>query len=482
MFERRGLLVAATVAAVGTLAALVALDRSAAAQWDSECAEPNQVYSETNMPTALNLISTDVVLFESGTYTGTVGTQTGATICVDGPANFNPANFNGSARLFVRGTALMPALAIDAEAFLENEGTVRFLAQINVNGLATAINHPGATIIVDSPGISLSAGATVQNDGTITVNGSVNLNGSTVTNSSTGDLTITGTLTMSGTLSNAGQMTVGGQLTVNGGGQLSNACSLTAAGLINNDDVTNSGVVQLGAAAFTNNGGASFTQTSGAITVGGDFTNNASVAGTGAYLFGGNTLNQGSVTGISSAEPIVFFDTTSTGGQIFDTNNGTVSNVVRQPVDPPDPGACSVTPPTTTTTSRRPPRRRCLPPPRHGDDHDDAAAPPPAPRQRRRRPQRRCRRPPPAQTTTNDAAADHDDDRATHHDVDHHVDDDGAIDYHDNTPADDDGAIDDDVNEFDHLDDDAGQRLPWHWSVHDVDHLPHLDPPHPADH
>jgi hypothetical protein len=170
MLQRRVVLVSAMVAAVAALVAVLAIDRRAAADWDTDCAEPTQVYDESNMPTNLNLDGDDVVPFESGTFTGSVNAG-GATICVTDPANFNPTTLNGSARLFVRGTAGLPALAIDAQALLEKEGTVRFLAQINVNGLATGINHAGATIIVDSD-LSLGSGATITNDGSITSTGS----------------------------------------------------------------------------------------------------------------------------------------------------------------------------------------------------------------------------------------------------------------------------------------------------------------------
>ena len=92
------------------------------------------------MPSSLNLTSTDRVLFESGTFAGGVNSQ-GGTICVAGPANYNPANVNGFSRMFVRGTALMPAIAAGSGALLDNEGSVTFLEQVNVNGIATVINR-----------------------------------------------------------------------------------------------------------------------------------------------------------------------------------------------------------------------------------------------------------------------------------------------------------------------------------------------------
>jgi hypothetical protein len=348
MLTRRWSLVLAAAAGVTALVGVLASDRPAAADYDTDCANPTQVYTAANMPTNLNLTSTDVVEFQSGTFTGSVNAG-GATICVAGPAAFNPSSINGLVRLFVRGTALMPPLAAESGAVLDNEGSVRFLPQVNVNGLATVINRAGATILVDAPGLSLPQSATVTNDGTITVDGSVNLNGTSVTNNAT--LTIAGTLIMSGPLTNNAQMTVGGVLTVDGSGLLVNTCSLTANGLTANDDVDNRGVIDLGSSPLLINGASNYAQTETAITRGGNFTNNGTVTGTGQYLFGGTTVNQGSVTGTSAASPIVFFDTTQSSGQIFDTNTGTVTNVVRQEVSPPDPGSCTVGPPPTTTTT-----------------------------------------------------------------------------------------------------------------------------------
>ena len=381
-------------AVVAALAGVIALDRPAAADWDEDCLDPNQVYNEADMPTALNLESTDVVLFESGTYTGTVQIQTtGATICVAGPANFNPTSFNGSGRLFVRGTATLPALSVDAQALLDNEGTVTFLAQVNVNGIATVINRVGATITLDTPNLALGSGATVTNDGTITVNGSVNLNGSTVTNNNA--LMITGALTMTGNLTNTGQMTVQGQTTLNGGSQVTNTCSFVSNGLINNGAFTNEGVVDVGGAELLMNGGGSFNQTATGIATGGNFTNNGAVSGTGQYLFSGTTVNQGTMTGESPASPIVFYDTTSTNEQIFDTNNGTVTNVVRQVVEPPASGVCSLTPPTTTTTTLPPTTTSTtLPPTTTSTRPRRSRRPPHRPPRRRRRSRRRPRRPP----------------------------------------------------------------------------------------
>jgi len=348
---RRRLLLFVTVVAV-TCAVGIAVRSPAYADYAADCASPTQVFPDAGgMPGNLNLTAADVVLFASGMFGGSVNSS-GGTICVAVGAAFNPANFNGASRLFVRGTALLPAIAAGSGALLDNEGTVTFAAQPNTNGIATVLNRSGATIVVQGAGVALGPAVTVVNDGTIDVVGGVNLNGSTVTNN--GTLTVGGAFNVVGTLTNTAQATIGGQLTINGGGALVNSCSLTTAGLIANAGVTNDGVIELDANSLLINGSATYTQSAAAITAGANFTNNGSVNGTGQYLFTGTTSTQGTFAGTAPATPIVFFDTTPTGAQIFDVESGSITNTVRQPVVRPPAGACNtspVPPPTTTTTT-----------------------------------------------------------------------------------------------------------------------------------
>ncbi len=344
MAARIWTLVAVSSPAVGILVAL-----PVRADYATDCASPTQTYPDAGgMPTNLNLTSADVVLFASVTFTGSVNSSL-ARICVASGAQFNPSSLNGASRLFVRGSAVLPPLAAGAGAVLDNEGTVTFQPVPNANGEADVINRPGATIFVLGPGLSLGSGVTVTNDGTIQVAGGVNLNGSTVINNAT--LTVGGAFNLSGSVTNTGHMTVSGQFIVNGNGTLSNTCSLTAVGLINNNNVANQGVIDLGSSAFTNNSGIGYNQGQDAITIGGDFTNSGSVSGTGQYLFSGITRTQGTMVGDGAGDPIVFYDTTPTGSQVLDFELGTIQFVVREVVTAPAPGACSTSPTTSTTTT-----------------------------------------------------------------------------------------------------------------------------------
>src|ERR687894_3104708 len=181
----RWLLAVLVVAAVAGAGLLVGGTRSAQAQYDVDCASPTAVYDATNMPTSLNLTAADVVVFSSGTFTGSVNNSGGA-ICVDTAAVFNPSSINGTSRLFVRGTSTLPALAAGTGASLDNEGTVTVLPQPNLNGLADIVNRAGATLVVQS-NVAFGSGVTFTNEGTIEVTGSVNFGGSITNN---GDITI----------------------------------------------------------------------------------------------------------------------------------------------------------------------------------------------------------------------------------------------------------------------------------------------------
>ncbi|HEY7073646.1 MAG TPA: hypothetical protein VH479_26205, partial [Acidimicrobiales bacterium] len=181
------------VAAVLMTTVLVA-GRSADAQFDVDCATPTQTFDASNMPADLNLTPADVILFTGGTFTGPVNGG-GATICVDTAATFSPSLINGQVQLFVRGTAVLPQLAADSGALLDNEGTVTFLAPPNINGLATVINRSTGVIAVGGANVSLGPGLVLTNDGVIDVAGSLNLNGGTVTNNAT--ITVGGPLNIS---------------------------------------------------------------------------------------------------------------------------------------------------------------------------------------------------------------------------------------------------------------------------------------------
>ena len=101
------------------------------------------------MPANLNVGATDVIVFSSGEFTGSANVAAGGIICVDTAAAFDPSSLNGTIRLFVRGEATFPPSAVGSGSSLDNEGSVTFQPQINVNGFAEVINRAGATLTVE---------------------------------------------------------------------------------------------------------------------------------------------------------------------------------------------------------------------------------------------------------------------------------------------------------------------------------------------
>src|SRR4051794_37658146 len=94
----RRLVGVAAIVVVGIVVGVVAgTPRRARADWATDCGTPTAIYGAANpAPSNLNLTAADRVLFNDGTYTGSVNAS-GATICVDVPAAFNPTNINGAA-------------------------------------------------------------------------------------------------------------------------------------------------------------------------------------------------------------------------------------------------------------------------------------------------------------------------------------------------------------------------------------------------
>ena len=202
------------------------------------------------------------------------------------------------------------------------------------NGFNTSahfINDGTATI---SNGFNENGGGVIQNGGSLTINGSTNLNGSVL---------------------NTGSLDFTGSVNLNGGSLLGNACVMRIRnGLNNGSQILNGGWLTFDPATTWQNNG-TFLQGIVGMTTGANMTNSGSVTGFGEFSFTGNTVTQGTFSGSSAAQPIIFDDTSPTGGQIFDTQNGIVTNVVAAPVTRTGlddlPFGCGHVPPSTADVS-----------------------------------------------------------------------------------------------------------------------------------
>lgn len=299
----------------------------ATADFASDCSAPTRTLTGPSSA-SISVAAGERVLLTAGAFTGGIDAlPAGAGLCVAGSASLSPPYVNNAAGdldVAPGGQATFPFVSVATGFDLENEGTVAF-AGLNMNGAATLHNLAGATMTISNQ-FSPSAGSVV-NDGTLNLAGGMNLN-SAASLTNTDVLNVNGSSTVNGSLHNSGLATVTGGLNVNGGATFSNRCALvTTQGFSNNAaGSTNDGLLQV-AGAFTNNG--SWTQSTTGTSTSASLGNDGNITGFGRYRISGNSSTQGSFAGTSNSDPVVVNDETPpTPPQIFDTQSGTVVNVV----------------------------------------------------------------------------------------------------------------------------------------------------------
>ena len=345
--------VLAVLAALAMLAPSV-IDPTAvlADAYDDACASPTTTIPGSSTA-AISVTSTSVVLIAAGTFQGGINSwASGGVVCVATGATFSPPYMNNaSGALFGRGHVVMPGTSVSGGFTFDNFGQADFPNGFNTNGPATLTNHAGATWSMPN---GFNTSARFVNDGVATLSNGFNQNAGGVVQNS-GTLTITGATNLNGSVINTGQLDLAGSVNLNGGALLGNACILRIrGGFNNNSSVLNGGLIQFDPGTTWQNNG-SFLQGPIGITTGANMINSGSVTGFGPYSFSGNTVTQGTFSGLSGAQPIVFDDTSPTGSQIFDTENGTITNVVAGSVPLMDradlPFGCGTVPPLTADVS-----------------------------------------------------------------------------------------------------------------------------------
>ncbi|MEP9363130.1 Ig-like domain-containing protein [Nocardioides sp. CN2-186] len=319
------------------------------ADYASDCASPTRTLSGGGSG-PISLAAGDTLLLTGGDFTGgTNSFPAGATLCVSSSATWSPAYVNnaaGALRVAAGGEVTLSGVAVATGFSLDNEGTFT-ASNLNINGAATFHNAQGAQLVLEG---SFSPGAgSIVNDGRMRIKGSANLNTS-VTLENARVLKVDGTLTVNGGFHNSGIARVDGGLTVNGSGALVNDCGLAVGGdLANNGPGSSSQGLTLVRGRFSNNG--AWDQTSTGYLRADALTNDGTVTGFGGYRFAGSTATQGTFVGDSAGTPIVVQDDTPPAPpKIFDTQSGTVTNVVAGTLPIFDPGrypapGCSTTPP-----------------------------------------------------------------------------------------------------------------------------------------
>lgn len=268
---------------------------------------------------SFNLNSGDVLCFNAGTFSGTVGLNAnGATICIATGATFGAsANFNFNGRSVIinnygswqRGislsdnstfnnfgtygsvsTPLMLSLGNNS-IFNNNSGASAHINNLNLNN-NSQFNSAGNTIVTNGFSIGTGASLNVLAGGnfTQTSTGDVNTNtGGSINVASGGSFATNGNLNNNGTINSSGSMSVGGNFTNNSGGNvnLNNTMLNVGGNLMNNGNITASG-------------------TCGGIVYGGTATQNSS----------GNTTAVGGAT----------VDICGSGNP-YNSNSGSISNL-----------------------------------------------------------------------------------------------------------------------------------------------------------
>ena len=311
--------------------------------FDDSCGAPTIV--DTGSNATHNLAATDVLFVDTGTYTGAINNfPSGAVICVDAGAVFQPAALNGSVAgsIYVRGTATFPGGGLSGGFLLDNYGSVSFPSGLNANGAITINNFSGAMLTANSPNWQ----GTLTNLGTVTFSNTFNENSGTIDNRS--QLTIDGNANLNGDLVNSGRVDIQGALTVNTG-DVDNSCTLTVSGdvALNPAGQSNSGHWLIAGGLIMN--GPATMQLDGVLTMD-TLTLDGDITGSGALRIENNSLQNGG-SEVTGAPEINIYDVTRIPPpDFFDTQGGTVTNAVRVEIDVPDPdvppASCAPEPPT----------------------------------------------------------------------------------------------------------------------------------------
>ena len=334
--------------AVATAALLIVLIPPApparADTFDDACATPTIV--DVGGSTTYNLTASDILFIDTGTYTGTINNfPSGSVICVDTGAVFQPGALNGSVAgsLYVRGTANLSVGGFAGGFLLDNYGTVSFPGTLNANGAIQVINRATATMTASGANWQ----GTLTNAGNLTIGGTLNVNSGTIENQ--GQMTVNGQVSLNGAILNSGRLDIQGNLGVNSGGDVDNACTITVSGSTTLDapGISNSGQWLIGGNLLVN--GSAALALDGVITANTLNNLDGDITGSGAMRIEGSSLQNGSST-VTGTPEINIYDVTQTNPPaFFDTQNGTVTNVVRVAFDVPDPNVppiwCSGAPP-----------------------------------------------------------------------------------------------------------------------------------------
>ncbi len=247
----------------------------------------------------INVGAGQVLCVSTNITQASVNIAAGGTLKIESGYSLSIQNFNNfSGTLINNGVLTTSNINFSNGGKLTNNAQATINGNLNFNGAATVTNSQNATLTFNAT-FTLGNASVINNLGTLTANGDVSANSGTTINNSGRFEVRNGNFNPSGTLVNNGFFKVDNFINLNGG-SVENYCRFVAGNGFNNSAVflnaglvwvTNatSGTIQLNSGLWTNT-------TKGIVRVK-DFSNNATVTGSGTFYVTGNSRQQGSFSG-----------------------------------------------------------------------------------------------------------------------------------------------------------------------------------------
>jgi hypothetical protein len=322
-------------------------------------ANPVSYLVTANSTTNYNVAAGEVLVIQSGTYTGSInGINTTGLIYVAPGAIFSPSNIgNPAGRIINCGTANipgfnLPTMAVTDSFFIQNFGVMNMTGGYNTNGNNSSwLNGIGAKMTF-TQSLTNFRDMTFVNNGNVFFMGSLNTGAVTAPRKNTfvnhDSITVYGDIVLDAAIMNDGFLFSKGNMTLNSGGNINNGCFFETDKSFNYSSTDTLFVTGLTWVAMA--GGADVAKFQGrAVRISADGfiqgstfeSNGTKFLGNGNLHFTGDTKHQGGDPGGFGADNtptyrLNFYDASPTGTQYFDQQNLSLinANVTRNVILP----------------------------------------------------------------------------------------------------------------------------------------------------
>jgi hypothetical protein len=270
-----------------------------------------------------------MVIISGGNYTGILSTNNGSTIEVQAGGQLTPNQANTfSAAVTNYGIVTINNISLSSGASFINNGTFNWSSNWNQGSVTLTVSNNACGTMTFSQSTTVSNNSTLNNLGVLKFTQGFGIsNGSTVTNR--GRVEVGGDLNISGTFKNENMAIFSGNnnniSSNNTYDSLINTGKLVITNAVTSDIRTrNDGLMKMNG-SYTINGSKTFTinNSTAQLRVGGSFSNNAALTGSGSLYVAGAIGNNGSITGTSSTQMLTVNAVSVPGTQsnlIFNTS------------------------------------------------------------------------------------------------------------------------------------------------------------------